>query len=181
MNFTTTAPDRKKLVKTIAEHFELDPAYNGPPTFSYKVGDITIEDEKTAARLQAFLIEKGWMEPAPAASAAETEPDLVGPVMDIGCPLREMTVLSLTNLIHIKSNSDWKFVHVYTEMLTPSLIQIHPTCTQIAPKLHPKCTQSRKLGAFSWGWLSYAHKGFHGSTATMTNAPEGGIIYVQSN
>jgi len=34
---------------------------------------------------------------------------------------------------HIKSNSEWKFVHVYTEMLTPSLIQTHPTCTQIAP------------------------------------------------
>ena len=34
---------------------------------------------------------------------------------------------------HIKSNSEWKFVHVYTEMLTPSLIQMHPACTQIAP------------------------------------------------
>ena len=62
MNFTTTAPDRKTLVKAIAEHFELDPNYNGPPTFNYSVGDITIdregtvaiEDEKTAARLQAF-------------------------------------------------------------------------------------------------------------------------------
>jgi len=36
-------------------------------------------------------------------------------------------------VLGIKSNSDWKFVHVYTEMLTPSLIQMHPTCTQIAP------------------------------------------------
>ena len=34
----------------------------------------------------------------------------------------------------IKSNSDWKFVHVYTEMLTTTLIQMHPTCTQIAPR-----------------------------------------------
>ena len=72
MNFTTTAPDRKTLVKAIAEHFELDPNYNGPPTFNYSVGDITIdregtvaiEDEKTAARLQAFLIERaGWRLP----------------------------------------------------------------------------------------------------------------------
>ena len=109
MNFTTTAPDRKTLVKAIAEHFELDPVYNGPPTFSYSVSEITIdrdgmiaiEDEKTAARLQTFLIEKGWMEPEPEVPAAEAEPDLEDPVMDIGCPLSEMTVLSLTNLIHM--------------------------------------------------------------------------------
>ena len=106
MNFTTTAPDRRTLVKAIAEHFELDPAYNGPPTFSYSVGDITvdrdgmvaIEDEKTAARLQAFLIEKGWLE---AASEAPAEPDLEEPVLNIGFPLTSMTVLSLTNLIHM--------------------------------------------------------------------------------
>lgn len=33
----------------------------------------------------------------------------------------------------IKERTDWIFVEVYTEMLTPSLIQMHPTCTQIAP------------------------------------------------
>lgn len=33
----------------------------------------------------------------------------------------------------IKERTDWVFVEVYTEMLTPSLIQMHPTCTQIAP------------------------------------------------
>ena len=33
----------------------------------------------------------------------------------------------------IQARSDWDFVGVYTEMLTPSLIQMHPTCTQIAP------------------------------------------------
>ena len=34
---------------------------------------------------------------------------------------------------YIKSNPRWEFVGVYTEMLTPSLIQMHPACTQIAP------------------------------------------------
>ena len=34
---------------------------------------------------------------------------------------------------YIKSNPRWEFVGVYTEMLTTSLIQMHPTCTQIAP------------------------------------------------
>ena len=33
----------------------------------------------------------------------------------------------------IKAREDWEFVDVYTEMLTPSLIQMHPKCTQIAP------------------------------------------------
>ena len=34
---------------------------------------------------------------------------------------------------YIQSKNEWIFVKVYTEMLTPSLIQTHPTCTQIAP------------------------------------------------
>ena len=34
---------------------------------------------------------------------------------------------------YIQSRDDWEFVDVYAEMLTPSLIQMHPTCTQIAP------------------------------------------------
>ena len=33
----------------------------------------------------------------------------------------------------IQARSDWDFVGVYTEMLTPTLIQMHPTCTQTAP------------------------------------------------
>lgn len=33
----------------------------------------------------------------------------------------------------IRQRPDWLFVGVYAEMLTPSLIQTHPTCTQIAP------------------------------------------------
>ena len=33
----------------------------------------------------------------------------------------------------IKANQGWEFVGVYTEMSTPTLIQMHPTCTQIAP------------------------------------------------
>ena len=33
----------------------------------------------------------------------------------------------------IQARYDWDFVGVYTEMLTPTLIQMHPTCTQTAP------------------------------------------------
>ena len=33
----------------------------------------------------------------------------------------------------IRKNSEWEYAGVYAEMLTPTLIQMHPTCTQIAP------------------------------------------------
>ena len=46
----------------------------------------------------------------------------------------EAQVKHYTEYIQSKEHTDhWQFVEVYTEMLTPSLIQTHPTCTQIAP------------------------------------------------
>ena len=33
----------------------------------------------------------------------------------------------------IQRNPEWEYAGVYAEMLTPSLIQMHPTCTQTAP------------------------------------------------
>ena len=33
----------------------------------------------------------------------------------------------------ISSNPDWEPVEVFAEMLTTTLIQMHPTCTQTAP------------------------------------------------
>ena len=33
----------------------------------------------------------------------------------------------------IQKNAEWEYVGVYADMLTTSLIQMHPTCTQIAP------------------------------------------------
>lgn len=123
MNFitNTNAPDRKKLVKALAEHFEFDATYSGPPTFDYKVGDITVErdgqltteDEALAARLKDFLIQNEWLdaeateasdtddEPAPEEPAAEAAPDLEETVMKVGYPLDGMTITGLTNLIHL--------------------------------------------------------------------------------
>ncbi|MDD6056779.1 MAG: hypothetical protein PUB98_00755 [Clostridiales bacterium] len=34
---------------------------------------------------------------------------------------------------YISGRDDWEFAGLYFEMLTPTLIQMHPTCTQIAP------------------------------------------------
>ena len=46
----------------------------------------------------------------------------------------EAQVKHYTEYIQSKEYTDhWQFVSVYTEMLTTSLIQMHPTCTQTAP------------------------------------------------
>lgn len=37
---------------------------------------------------------------------------------------------------YISSKEEWQFVSVYAEMLTPSMIQMHPACVQTAPKMH---------------------------------------------
>lgn len=47
----------------------------------------------------------------------------------------------------ITGRSDWEFVEVYTEMLTPSLIQLHTP-------LHPDCTLNAPR-AESWVHLSH--------------------------
>ena len=97
MKFITTAPDRRTLVKAIAEHTGMEPSYIGPPTFNYPVGTITVDREgyvdvpdEQAADLKAFLIAKGWMEP---------EPEPEQPRIQVGVPAQEMTVKSVTNLI----------------------------------------------------------------------------------
>ena len=99
MKFTTTAPDRRTLVKAIAAHTGMEPSYAGPPTFNYTVGTITVDregyidvpDEQTTD-LKAFLIAKGWMEP---------EPEPEQPRIQIGVPAKDLTVTNITNLIYM--------------------------------------------------------------------------------
>ena len=100
MKFITTAPDRRTLVKAIAEHTGIEPSYIGPPTFNYTVGTITIDREgsvdvpdEQAADLKAFLIAKGWMEP---------EPEPEQPRIQIGVPAKDLTVANVTNLIYMR-------------------------------------------------------------------------------
>lgn len=46
----------------------------------------------------------------------------------------EAQVKHYTEYIKAKEHTDnWQFVDVYTEMLTPTLIQLHTPCTQTAP------------------------------------------------
>lgn len=99
MKFTTTAPDRRTLVKALAEHTGMEPNYAGPPTFNYTVGTITVDREgyvdvpdEQAADVKAFLISKGWMEP---------EPEVEQPRIQIGVPAKDLTVENITNLIYM--------------------------------------------------------------------------------
>ena len=100
MKFITTAPDRRTLVKAIAEHTGMEPSYIGPPAFNYTVGTITIDREgyvdvpdEQATDLKAFLIAKGWMEP---------EPEPEQPRIQIGVPAKDLTVANVTNLIYMR-------------------------------------------------------------------------------
>ncbi len=99
MKFTTTAPDRRTLVKAIAVHTGMEPSYAGPPTFNYTVGTIIVDREgyvdvpdAQTADLKAFLISKGWMEP---------EPEPEQPRIQIGVPAKDLTVTNITNLIYM--------------------------------------------------------------------------------
>lgn len=106
MKFITTAPDRRTLVKAIAEHTGMEPSYIGLPTFNYTVGTITIDREgyvdvpdEQAADLKAFLIAKGWMEP---------EPEPEQPRIQIGVPAKDLTVANVTNLIYMRYLQYWQ-------------------------------------------------------------------------
>ncbi len=99
MKFTTTAPDRRTLIRAIAEHTNSVPKYAGPPSFAYTAGDITIDrdgevdvPDEQAQDLKAFLVTQGWMVPDP-----EPEPTII----KIGYLAKDMTVRHMTNLIHM--------------------------------------------------------------------------------
>jgi hypothetical protein len=49
MIIQTNAPDRKVLVKALVEITKSDAKYNGPPSFSYTVGDFTINRNGTVS------------------------------------------------------------------------------------------------------------------------------------
>jgi hypothetical protein len=71
MIMQTHAEDRRTMVQQISEHLQLDAHYQGPPSFSYAIGPITVardgsitcEDEETLEALKPFLMEKGYTDP----------------------------------------------------------------------------------------------------------------------
>ena len=69
MNIQTNAPDRKALAQSLGTHLGVEIAYNGPPTFAYKVGDLLVErngsisgpDDQVEA-LRSHLEANGWLD-----------------------------------------------------------------------------------------------------------------------
>lgn len=130
MKFTTTAPDRRTLVKAIAEHTGMEPNYAGPPTFNYTVGTITVDREgyvdvpdEQAADVKAFLISKGWMEP---------EPEPEQPRIQIGVPAKELTVANVTNLIYMLYSKQ----HLLGKALGTACVRIEDAVIAPAAGIH---------------------------------------------
>lgn len=68
MTIQTKTENRKALVKAVSEFTGEEQTYMGPPTFAYKVGELTIdrngvitsESEEGCEELKSFLTEHGF-------------------------------------------------------------------------------------------------------------------------
>lgn len=112
INYNVSGSDRKRLVAAIAEHTAEKAKYLGAPGFAYQVGgytvsvdgQVTIEDNSTAAALIRFLREKGFQAEDPLADCTteetaeeETEPTEIDGVC-ISMPRSLFTDANLENL-----------------------------------------------------------------------------------
>jgi len=96
MRIQSTAPDRKALVKALAEHLGEDAVYCGPPSFAYTIGGVTVDREGViiltedvdTTDIQGFLVSKGWLEPG-------QTPDR----LTISVPVDGLSVQAMHNLI----------------------------------------------------------------------------------
>lgn len=69
MTIQTRAGDRRTMVHQISEHLQMESRYQGPPTFSYAIGPVTItregsissEDAEVLETLKPFLMEQGFI------------------------------------------------------------------------------------------------------------------------
>ena len=94
MRIQATAPDRKTLVKALAEHLGEEAVYCGPPSFAYTIGGVTVDREGGITLPEGtapdgignFLVSKGWLEP---------EPDR----MTISVPAAGLSVQAMHNLV----------------------------------------------------------------------------------
>ena len=93
MRIQATAPDRKTLVKALAEHLGETAVYTGPPSFAYRIGEVTVDregevilpDDLDGAGIQQFLESKGWLAPVDR--------------LTISVPVEGLTVKTMHNLL----------------------------------------------------------------------------------
>ena len=120
MKLNTHPENRKEMVRAISELTCLEATYMFTPTYSFKIGPITVnrdgtidcEDETMTDTIKPMLIEHGWLdaeaEPETSAEAPDdskeipedTEPIRVAQ-MDITMPIENWTVGQLTNLLRM--------------------------------------------------------------------------------
>ena len=106
MKLETNSTDRKALAKQIGEMIQEQPHYDGPPSFAYSVGPVTIdrqgmietEDADAWAQLTPFFQEQGWLAPKPEvdSEAMQALADYVTRV-DITVPADEVTPAQVKN------------------------------------------------------------------------------------
>ena len=118
MKLNTHPENRKEMVRVISELTGLEATYMFTPTYSFKIGPITVnrdgtidcEDETMTDTIKPMLIEHGWLdaevEPeAPSAAPADSKeiPEDTEPIrvaeMEITMPVENWTVVQLTNLL----------------------------------------------------------------------------------
>ena len=116
MRIQATAPNRKSLVKALAEHLGEEAIYTGPRSFAYKIGEVTVDREGGVIlpetmdpdSIQELLISKGWLaalepvQPEPEQNPEpegkdEREPDR----LVISIPADGLTVPTMHNLLRM--------------------------------------------------------------------------------
>ena len=84
MRIQATAPDRKTLVKALAEHLGETAVYTGPRSFAYKIGNVTVDreggvilpEDMDPENIRGLLISNEWVaETEVAVTEAEPEAD----------------------------------------------------------------------------------------------------------
>ena len=84
MRIQATAPDRKSLVKALAEHLGETAVYTGPRSFAYKIGNVTVDreggvilpEDMDPENIRGLLISNEWVaETEVAVTEAEPEAD----------------------------------------------------------------------------------------------------------
>lgn len=102
----TNAESRKNVVKALAEHLGEKAVYAGPPSFAYKVGNITVdregkiilEDESRMEEITAVLTECGFLGNS---EEAEAETSYTGIRIPVG-GLEAQGIINLLNMLHAK-------------------------------------------------------------------------------
>lgn len=113
INYNVSGSDRKRLVAAIAEYTGEKAKYLGAPGFAYQVGgytvsvdgQVTIEDNSTAAALVRFLREKGFQAEDPLADCIEddtTEEDAESGEIDGICISMPRSLFTDANLENLK-------------------------------------------------------------------------------